>query len=58
MIVIWVLINGLQEITFKNYEQNSIKDIKIKGKEVLKIPIKKYEFKFLLHSPLVLIYNI
>lgn len=41
MIVIWVLINGLQEITFKNYEQNSIKDIKIKGKEVLKVPIKK-----------------
>jgi len=44
MIVIWVLINGLQEITLKNYEQHSLKDdkiTKIKGKEVSKSPIKK-----------------
>jgi len=44
MIIIWVLINGIQEITLKNYEQNITKDnkiTKIKVKELLKAPIKK-----------------
>lgn len=44
MIVIWVLINGLQDITLRNYEQNSVKDdkiTKIKGKEISKAPPKK-----------------
>ncbi|VVC25973.1 Hypothetical protein CINCED_3A011321 [Cinara cedri] len=43
MIVIWVLINGLQDITLKNYEHNSIRDdkiIKTKGKEILKSSTK------------------
>lgn len=43
MIVIWILINGLQDITVK-HEQNSTKEdkiTKVKGKETIKTPIKK-----------------
>lgn len=44
MIVIWILINGIQDITLKNYEQNSLfddKGIKVKVKEISKQSAKK-----------------
>ena len=43
MIVIWILINGLQDITMKNYENNSIKDDKVTKtkKEISKPTAKK-----------------
>lgn len=43
MIAIWILINGLQDITSKNYENNSIKDGKITKtkKEISKPLVKK-----------------
>jgi len=43
MIAIWILINGLQDITIKNYENNSIKDEKVTKtkKEISKPPAKK-----------------
>lgn len=44
MIAIWILINGLQDMTSKNYELNVLKDekvIKVKGKETFKSSAKK-----------------
>lgn len=41
MIAIWILINGLQDITSKNYENNSIKDGKKTKKEISKPLVKK-----------------
>lgn len=44
MIVIWILIKDLQEVTLKHYEQNYIKDdkiTKVKGKEETSKPLLK-----------------
>lgn len=43
-IVVWILINGLQDITLKNYKQNIVKDPitnKTRGKDVSKSFSKK-----------------
>lgn len=44
MIVIWILINDLEDMTLKYYEQNYLKDnkiTKIKGKEETSKPFSK-----------------
>ncbi|XP_026807089.1 E3 ubiquitin-protein ligase UBR4 isoform X1 [Rhopalosiphum maidis] len=48
MIAIWILINGLQDITLKNYENNSIKDGKVtKTKKETSKPLAKNSFNVL-----------
>lgn len=42
MIAIWILINGLQDITLKNYENSTIKDSKVsKTKKETSKPLAK-----------------